>query len=548
MDPYDRNDTKKWKLKRFRKGHYNDLNFQVENMKNKIKEVKHPNKKVINVQNIEPLINVLDEPSDEVLVEDVDSDSDSETDTIDFVSDDTDNNVIREGIESTPKATFTNDMYTNKNDDIYEGGDDNGCSVIGNAISSGFDDLTESIDNIFYNFASIIVSTDQNKRQEVRDTHVIKKYIFWFFSVLVGLFVVLNWFLVSFFRDEEGNRAPIFENTTLEEKNKHKRDYKTLIPQYYNGEPSFLKLVKDNEGYWKGIYGILYWFLRYPFIGTDTLMLSIKEGSPYIGQYVPTTLLYILILFICIVGVYYLPRIMANIVSKSLQMDVSDPYLSIVQTMLFIAYFLSCITSVNDPETMQFWITLNSIHFIGGPIIVFLMQLALLLYVFLIAPIIFCIVFSVFILYYSIVPIFKMSPNGPFSLYKAIISYIEYEYNYVSKNYNTPDTVCKEHTFFEMVSYYFRSLLFLMYKYCHIITFFSLFIAAIIEYSNVIKTDRIKNTIIILTYSAIIGLFAINKLLYYKYEPNDDYNTNLYDYNEHMNTVVTKIMQETYDT
>jgi len=210
MDPYDRNDTKKWKLKRFRKGHYNDLNFQVENMKNKIKEVKHPNKKVINVQNIEPLINVLDEPSDEVLVEDVDSDSDSETDTIDFVSDDTDNNVIREGIESTPKATFTNDMYTNKNDDIYEGGDDNGCSVIGNAISSGFYDLTESIDNIFYNFASIIVSTDQNKRQEVRDTHVIKKYIFWFFSVLVGLFVVLNWFLVSFFRDEEGNRAPIF--------------------------------------------------------------------------------------------------------------------------------------------------------------------------------------------------------------------------------------------------------------------------------------------------------------------------------------------------
>ena len=182
MNPYDKNDTKKWKLKGFRKANKNDIDFQVESMKNKIKLVKNPKKKTINIQNIEPLVDVLDSSSNEVIVEDVDSDSDSdnENETNDeFLQDTTDPDTLREGIESSPNANLSDDMYTSKSDDIYEGGDDNGCSMIGSALSSGFDAISDTIDKVFYMFASLMASTNQENKQEVKDTHIIKKYIYW---------------------------------------------------------------------------------------------------------------------------------------------------------------------------------------------------------------------------------------------------------------------------------------------------------------------------------------------------------------------------------
>jgi hypothetical protein len=122
MNPYDRNDTKKWKLRGFRKGNNNSTDFQVESMKNKIRQVKNPKKKIINIQNIEPLVDVLDSSSNDVIVEDVDSDSDSDSDsdtesnndnddddeplTHEFLQDESNENTLREGIESSPQNGF----------------------------------------------------------------------------------------------------------------------------------------------------------------------------------------------------------------------------------------------------------------------------------------------------------------------------------------------------------------------------------------------------------------------------------------------------------
>lgn len=521
MNPYDRNDTKKWKLRGFRKGTKNDTDFQVESMKNKIRQVKNPKKKIINVQNIEPLVDVLD-PSNDVIVEDVDSDSESESDndndnettTSDFLQDETNKDTLREGIESSPKMDLSDDMYTSKTDDIYEGGGDNGCSMIGNALSAGFDQISDTIDDFFYNFASLMASTDQDNKQEVKDTHIIKKYIYWFFAVVIALFVVLNWFAIMFFRDPAGLPTPIHEDTNAEEKRKIMELNKTLIPDFYNGEPSFARKVKDSDGTLKGFYGLLYWFLRYPFAGSDTLMYVSTKLPSYVESYLPLSLWFLFLLIICIVGVYYVPRFLATVVSKSLQMDPSDPYLSIVQTILFIAYFLSCITSASDEDAMKFWTNLSNIHVIGGPILVFLIQLALLLYVFLVAPIIFCLVLSCFILYYSIAPILKMDPQGPFAFYKKILSYIELEYNMVKEPHNSFETTCPKSSFVSTVSYYLQTFSFAFYKYSHIIAFILLFAISMIEYSTSIKTSRIKNTMMIIAGASIAIVFAMTKLLY----------------------------------
>lgn len=521
MNPYDRNDTKKWKLRGFRKGTKNDTDFQVESMKNKIRQVKNPKKKIINVQNIEPLVDVLD-PSNDVIVEDVDSDSesdndndnDNETTTSDFLQDETNKDTLREGIESSPKMDLSDDMYTSKTDDIYEGGGDNGCSMIGNALSAGFDQISDTIDDFFYNFASLMASTDQDNKQEVKDTHIIKKYVYWFFAVVIALFVVLNWFAIMFFRDPAGLPTPIHEDTNAEEKRKIMELNKTLIPDFYNGEPSFARKVKDSDGTLKGFYGLLYWFLRYPFSGSDTLMYVSTKLPSYVESYLPLSLWFLFLLIICIVGVYYVPRFLTTVVSKSLQMDPSDPYLSIVQTILFIAYFLSCITSASDEDAMKFWTNLSNIHVIGGPILVFLIQLALLLYVFLVAPIIFCLVLSCFILYYSIAPILKMDPQGPFAFYKKILSYIELEYNMVKEPYNSFETTCPKSSFVSTVSYYLQTFSFAFYKYSHIIAFILLFVISMIEYSTSIKTSRIKNTMMIIAGSSIAVVFAMTKLLY----------------------------------
>ena len=523
MNPYDRNDTKKWKLRGFRKGTKNDTDFQVESMKNKIRQVKNPKKKIINVQNIEPLVDVLD-PSNDVIVEDVDSDSESESDndndndnettTSDFLQDETNKDTLREGIESSPKMDLSDDMYTSKTDDIYEGGGDNGCSMIGNALSAGFDQISDTIDDFFYNFASLMASTNQDNKQEVNDTHIIKKYVYWFFAVVIALFVVLNWFAIMFFRDPAGLPTPIHEDTNAEEKRKIMELNKTLIPDFYNGEPSFARKVKDSDGALKGFYGLLYWFLRYPFAGSDTLMYISTKLPSYVESYLPLSLWFLFLLIICIVGVYYIPRFLATVVSKSLQMDPSDPYLSIVQTILFIAYFLSCITSASDEDAMKFWTNLSNIHVIGGPILVFLIQLALLLYVFLVAPIIFCLVLSCFILYYSIAPILKMDPQGPFAFYKKILSYIELEYNKVKEPYNSFETTCPKPSFIATVSYYLQTFSFAIYKYSHIIAFVLLFAISMIEYSTSIKTSRIKNTMMIIATTSIAIVFAMTKLLH----------------------------------
>ena len=518
MDPYDKNDTKKWKLKGFRKENKNDIDFQVESMKNKIRQVKNPKKKIINIQNIEPLVDVLDPSSNDVIVEDVDSDSDSDSDSDttpnEFLQDETNEDTLREGIESSPKMDLSDDMYTSKTDDIYEGGGDNGCSMIGNALSAGFDQISDTIDDFFYKFASLMASTDQENKQEVKDTHIIKKYVYWFFAVVIALFVVLNWFAIMFFRDPAGLPTPIHEDTNAEEKRKIMELNKTLIPDFYNGEPSFARKVKDSDGTLKGFYGLLYWFLRYPFAGSDTLMYVSTKIPSYIETYLPLSLWYLFLLTVCIIGVYYIPRFLATVVSKSLQMDPSDPYLSIVQTILFIAYFLSCITSASDEDAMKFWTNLSNIHVIGGPILVFLIQLALLLYVFLVAPIIFCLVLSCFILYYSIAPILKMDPQGPFAFYKKILSYIELEYNKVKEPYNSFETTCPKPSFIATVSYYLQTFSFAIYKYSHIIAFVLLFAISMIEYSTSIKTSRIKNTMMIIATTSIAIVFAMTKLLH----------------------------------
>ena len=158
--------------------------FQTAHMINKIKNVK-PNakkrKKLLNIQNIEPLININETPEEPVKEEPIIEPMEPIIDRTDWTGD----------------------------EDIYEGGGDHGNDKesFADLIEQFFNMLSELYDRFAF-FITKTFSIDDFFREDVK---YIKKYISWFISVVVASFGLYNWLFVMFYKKPDDTRPDIWK-------------------------------------------------------------------------------------------------------------------------------------------------------------------------------------------------------------------------------------------------------------------------------------------------------------------------------------------------
>ena len=190
------NNTEKKSKKTFSKDPvHNTSEFQVENMKHKIKSVKKKKKKMYNYKNIEELENIHDN--------DVDSSNDK----------------IIEGMPPTnPIAQFTDDDFEGGEDDIYEP-DNSPSSEAPKSDKKGTEEKStkETINDFFSNpdkfgdnVVEALIRGFSVENVPEKDKEIIKNYIYSFFSIIIAFYLTLNLCITMFLRID-GKRLGIAE-------------------------------------------------------------------------------------------------------------------------------------------------------------------------------------------------------------------------------------------------------------------------------------------------------------------------------------------------
>jgi hypothetical protein len=169
--------------------------FQTAHMINKIKNVKSNSKKkkkLLNIQNIEPLSNINEEPD--------------ESFNANPIIESFNANPIIEPLDVTPIIENTDWV---EREDVYEGGGkhDKDIESFADLIERFFNMLSEWYDKIAV-FITKTLSIDDFFRDDVK---YVKKYISWFISIVVASFGLYNWLFVMFYKDKHGKRPDIWE-------------------------------------------------------------------------------------------------------------------------------------------------------------------------------------------------------------------------------------------------------------------------------------------------------------------------------------------------
>ena len=155
-------------------------NFQTEHMKNKIKNIKK-RKKILNIQNIEPLVNVHEKTNTQP------SQSNQ-----------------KEGF------TFRDDDWTG-DDNIYEGGGNKSSTSetrsFAELIEDAYKKMTDGYDKMIFNFTK--AGSSDNKHIN-SDKGQLKKYINWLLAIIVASIGVYNWCFIMFYRTEGNIRVNVW--------------------------------------------------------------------------------------------------------------------------------------------------------------------------------------------------------------------------------------------------------------------------------------------------------------------------------------------------
>jgi hypothetical protein len=172
-------DDKKYKTK---------PDFQTEHMKNKIKNIKKK-KKMLNIQNIEPLVNIHEMPQDNS------------------------KEPIIEGLNFNPITTFKDDDWTG-NDNIYEGGNKTNKSVesLADKIEKLYTKMKDAYDRFVYKITKGLSGSEFFNE----DVKYVKTYLNWMLSIIVASFAVYNWVFLMFFKhnhskDSDGTKVPVWK-------------------------------------------------------------------------------------------------------------------------------------------------------------------------------------------------------------------------------------------------------------------------------------------------------------------------------------------------
>lgn len=433
-------------------------NFQTEHMKNKIKNVKK-RKKLLNIQNIEPLVNIHDKPTTQP------SQSNQ-----------------KEGF------TFRDDDWTG-NDNIYEGGNKSSTSEtrsFAEIIEDTYKKMTDWYDNVIL---TITKAGSSDRKHINSDKGQLKKYINWIFAIIVASIGVYNWCFIMFYRNEGDLRVNVWNVP---------RDYINKCGSY-NPFCSFIKIFTDIPLFFTDFFKkfIIDWI-------PDTIMSKIDDPTSQKSYNVVLISLFMFILTASVFMVNGSGEAIKNIIVDLAKFEFKGVLPIIIYAvtgilfvmsfmenhplaaLLPIGRFISFATFMNPLFWIEKVVLLVYLIFVGVPLAT--------------ATLIGYILFHTF---------FGLFYNGANILdTKAKLDEFLNKYKPETRR----DTPCNPLSFFEKIINYTIKIFNYIYDNCIKLGFMSVMLYALIDSGINVKNSALKTLIAVITLACIIMVSIINIL------------------------------------
>ena len=444
----------------------NTLNFQTENMVQKIKTV-HKKKKKHNYKNIEPLENIHDTNNDSF----------------------PEREPIIEGLAVFPVATFSEDDWT-KADDIYEGGNKSNPLTTKLSLADIINAMYEYVNNLTTKTAETIVKVLSVKKHKSSDIPIIKKYVCWSLSIGAASIAVFNWVFLMFYKE-----------------------YDERVELYDISRESL-----HNAGIMNKFYALLDFLFDIPMFFPEKLQtIFVKDGPDFISNYVNIAVCFILILVYLTRFFYTSASSIRKLLVDLFSFNMSNPILSFMYGATFLLYILSFFEF--QPISAALNIAKLAAGFPASLFMPFISNIIKLIFLMMFAvpfAATFCLLY-IFIFSFFGIPL--LSNYGYFETISRIYKYINKHKFHVKK-----DTPCNPLSFFERILNSFAIIFDFVYKYAIQLSIIVMLIYGIIDYATNIKGPILKLILLLLNCIIIIALGLNSYINYSVNEPDDDGN------------------------
>ena len=470
---------------------HNTSEFQVENMKHKIKTVKKK-KKLYNYKNIEQLKNI----HDDVIV-------------------DNSNNTVIEGLPTSPIAKFQEDDYEGGKDDIYERQEP--TSTQGDEDEDEGDESKQSTwDKLQASFAnmdtfgdtvveSLIHSFSDEKVYE-KDKKMIKGYITSFFAIIVAFFLTMNICVLMFLRID-GKRLGFVEYDPYADKDEATKNSADGYPTLYRyTEPYMRNMIIPPTGHApRPEFELLYFFLSVPIALSDAFGSFLESGPDFLTNYFNINALYLLTFGIMFSSVFFLPKLVKHIVQNVSTPDKLAAGYGSLGSLLAILLGYKYFTVWSDKDKMK--TRVDTAGDMGMPYTipwVMFIILQLLFFIFMGPPV----AIMLFIGLFLFVTCFSLLFYSNYTFWDAFDLFDKLHKMAVSEmtDYEIPaNNNCRKTGFFDDFKYYLHRIFHFGYKNLHTLSFVILFGVAGLDYHKNMRSEQLKNKLIPFTVALMIG-------------------------------------------
>jgi hypothetical protein len=474
---------------------HNTSEFQIENMKHKIKTVKKK-RKLYNYKNIEQLKNIHD----------------------DVVVDHSTNTVI-EGLPKSPIAKFREDEYEGGKDDIYEReepaptkdeedeDEDEGDSESMKSKWTRFKASFANIDTFGDEVVETLIRSFSIEKVYEKDKKMIKGYITGFFSILIAFFLTANLCVMMFLRID-GKRLGFVEYDPYADKDEATKNSADGYPIFYRYTEQYMRrMLSPPEGVApRPEFEILYFFLSVP-LALSELFGSFLESSPeFLTNYFNLNALYLLVFGVMFSSVFFLPKLVKHIVqnaSNPTKMGVGYGSLALFITISYISMIYKYISVSSDRRIGKRFDSLSQST--PAMVVWFLVAVLQLLFFIFMGPPLATLLFVglfLFVTCFSLLFYSNYNFGDAFDLFDKLHKMAVSEMT----DYEIPaDNNCRKTGFMDDFKYYLHRIFHFGYKNLHTLSFVILFGIASLDYHKHMRSERLKNMLIPFTVALMVG-------------------------------------------
>ena len=443
-------------------------NFQTEHMKNKIKNVKK-RKKLLNIKNIEPLVNIHETPNNH-----------------------SSNPNVKEGF------TFNECDWTGE-DNVFEGSNEDVVDTsqsFAKMVEDAFNSLETWYDERMTFYTTIASSDDKHINH---DKGYLKRYFNWIVSIFIASVVVYNWSFIMFYRDAGGNPIKAFNVPREEIKKATVSNPFMKIVNFFTDIPFFITDI----------------FKRYiTDYFPDYILNKIEDPSSSKNLKSVILLLFMFILALSVVMIHGSVGFLKSILVDFAKLEFSGFLPIMTYIIIGILYLMTFIETnpIVDILPLGSLITFAEMF----SILYWFKKIMLLIYLFFIgAPLSTAILFG-YILFHSL---FGMFYNGT-NIFKTKTDFDDFlkQYKPIPKS----DTACSPLSFFDKIINYMTYIFNYIYDNCIQIGILIVMLYALIDSQVNIKNNNLKMIIMVITLCGIGVIGIINMMNSIFSTPNND--------------------------